>query len=95
MDDNLVEYQNQRAVMGWWTALLGGRYMMSWETLGTFLDIVTPVILELPPSIEMPYVVTLQMAYLVSLLAPEWQGAADNLMNQGPYNDLVAYTTLL
>ena len=44
MDQNIVENQHQRAIMGWWTMLLEGWYMYLWDALGDFQDLVTPAL---------------------------------------------------
>ena len=95
MDPNIVEHQNQRIIMGWWTMQLGGVYMIPGDALGDFLDAVSPIILELPPDVVVPHLAGLQIAYLVSLLTPEWKDAGNHLIIHEVHPDFIAFMNRL
>ena len=95
MDPNLAENPRQHAIMGWWTTQIEGRKMHLWETLGDFLDITTPILQQIPPHMTVPYMVDLQILYLISLLTPEWQDVGNDLRILGPYDDFVTFITHL
>ena len=47
--------------------------MHPWDALGDFSDLGIPVLEQFPPHVMVPYVVELQIVYLISLLTPKWQ----------------------
>ena len=65
------------------------------EALGNFLDEVIPVIQEVPPSPMLPYIVDLQLGYLVSILTPEMQELANQLLGQALYPDIETFANHL
>ena len=69
--------------------------MHPWDALGDFLDVATPILQQFPPYMMGPYMVDLQILYLISLLTPEWQDIGNDLRITGPYNDLVTFTSHL
>jgi len=95
MDSRTIETQFQRAIMGGWTALLEGRYMHPGEKLGDFLNLVTPTLQQFSTYMMNPYMVDLQILYLISLLTPEWQDVGNDLRILGPYDDFVTFITHL
>lgn len=70
---------------------LGGVYMIPGDALGDFLDAVSPTIMELPPDIVVPHLAGLQIAYLVSLLTPEWKDAGNHLIIHEVHPDFIAF----
>ena len=59
------------------------------------MDITTLVLQQFPPHIAVPYMVDLQILYLISLLTPEWQDVRNDLRILGPYDDFVTFITHL
>ena len=47
--------------------LLVGRYMHPWDALEDFLDVATPILQQFPLHMMVPYMVDLQILYLISL----------------------------
>ena len=69
--------------------------MHLWEKLGDFLDITTPILQQFLPNMTVPYMVDLQILYLISLLTLEWQDVGNDLHILGPYDDVVTFITHL
>jgi len=81
--------------MEWWTIQLGGVYMIPGDALGDFLNAVSPTILELPLGVMVPHLAGLQIAYLVSLLTPEWKDTGNYLIIHEVYPDFIAFMNRL
>jgi len=95
MDPRIVENQFQRTIMGGWTALLEGRYMHLGEKLGDILNLVTPTLQQFSTYVMNPYMVDLQILYLISLLTLKWQDIGNDLRILGPYDDFITFITHL
>ncbi|XP_052172635.1 uncharacterized protein LOC127788429 [Diospyros lotus] len=80
MDPNEIDNQRQRAIMGWWTAVLQGRIMHLVDALENFLDMVVLVIQQIPLGLMLLYIVDLQLGYLVSILTPKMHELAHQLL---------------
>ena len=65
------------------------------DTIGDFLDLVALTLLTLPLNVTIPYVMDLRIAYLISLLTIEWKEVGNELHAQGPYSNLLTFTTHL
>ena len=65
------------------------------EKLGDFLNLVMPTLQRFSTYVMNPYMVDLQILYLISLLTPEWQDVGNDLRILGPYDDFVTLLTHL
>ena len=69
--------------------------MLPGDTLEDFINATSLVISEPPPDVMLRHVTRLHIAYLVTLLTPEWQEVGTHLYGHEIFPDFVAFTTRL